>query len=58
MTNFDYLGLRNPQNKLYKRVSMFLDRNGENKWSPMLYTDYMHKIDSKLHKTKRVIIVT
>ena len=29
-TNFDYLGLRDEENKLYKRVNFFLEKNGEN----------------------------
>jgi hypothetical protein len=30
-TNFDYLGLRDESNKLYKRVTLFLERSKENK---------------------------
>jgi hypothetical protein len=29
-TNFDYLGLREESSKLYKKISVFLEKNGEN----------------------------
>ena len=58
ITNFDYLALRSPANKLYKRVSQFLERQGENKYSAVLFSDYMYKIDSHLNKTKRILMAT
>jgi protein involved in ribonucleotide reduction len=45
-SNFDYLGLRDDTNKLYKRVSLFLEKNGEKKHSLSIFTDYMYKISS------------
>ena len=35
-----------------------MERNGENKWSPLIFSDYMYKIDSRLNKTKRIMLVT
>lgn len=58
VTNFDYLALRTETNKLFKRVSQFLMRQGESKYLTVVFSDYMYKIDSKLNKTKRIIIVT
>lgn len=57
-TNFDYLGLRDESNKLFKKVSFFLEKNGENKHSLNIFTDYMYKINSHFSKTKRILIVT
>jgi hypothetical protein len=57
-TNFDYLGLRDESNKLFKRVSYFLDTNGEKQYDLCLFTDYMYKINSHLSKTKRILLVT
>jgi hypothetical protein len=58
INNFDYLSLRSPANKLYKRVSQFLERQGENKWATVIFSDYMYKIDSQLNKTKRILLAT
>lgn len=58
ITNFDYLSLRSPANKLFKRVSQFLERQGENKYASVIFSDYMYKIDSHLNKTKRILLVT
>ena len=35
-----------------------MDKEGENKYSPMLFSDYMYKIDSNLHRTKRILLIT
>ena len=56
--NFDYLGLRDETNKLYKKVSVFLEKNGENKHALSIFTDYMYKINSHYSKNKRLLIVT
>jgi hypothetical protein len=45
-TNFDYLGLRDEENKLYRRVSHFLEKNGEKTTIIAIFTDYMYKINS------------
>ena len=39
-------------------MNVFLDKNGENKHILTIFTDYMYKINSKLGKTKRILIVT
>ena len=57
-TNFDYLGLREESNKLCKLTTRFLEAQGENKHSLVLFTDYMYKINSHLSKTKRILLVT
>jgi hypothetical protein len=57
-TNFDYLGLRDENNKLYKQMNVFLEKNGENRHALTIFTDYMYKINSRLNKTKRILIVT
>lgn len=56
--NFDYLSLRQTHNKLYKRVTNFLEREKENKYSLFIFSDYMYKIDKALSKKKRILIVT
>ena len=45
-TNFDYLGLREESSKLYKKISVFLEKNGENQHAIAVFTDYMYKINS------------
>lgn len=57
VNNFDFLSLRTPSNKLYRRVNVFLDRYKESR-SQLFFTDYMSKIDSKLNKQKRILFVT
>lgn len=39
-------------------MNVFLDKNGENRHALTMFTDYMYKINSKLNKTKRILIVT
>lgn len=39
-------------------MNVFLDKNGENRHAFTMFTDYMYKINSKLNKTKRILIVT
>ncbi len=39
-------------------MTLLMERNGENKYSPLVFSDYMYKINSKLNKTKRIIFVT
>lgn len=57
-SNFDYLGLRDESNKLFKRVNLFLEKNMENKHSLTTFTDYMYRISSRLSKSKLILIVT
>ena len=35
-----------------------MERNGESKFSQVVFTDYMYKIDSRLNRTKRILLVT
>lgn len=44
--NFDYLALRTSSNKLFKRVSQFLQRQGESPHLSTVFSDYMYKIDA------------
>lgn len=60
--NFDFLGLRNKDNKYYKRVIRILERYKE---MPMgvqdgmeCFTEYIYKIDTSYNKHKRKILIT
>lgn len=50
--------MRDESNKLFKKMTFFLEKNNENPHALTIFTDYMYKINSHLSKTKRILIVT
>jgi len=58
LTSFDYLGMRNQTNKQFVKLNAVLAKYGENLKSNTIFTEQIMQIDSKMSKTKRILVVT
>jgi hypothetical protein len=58
LTNFDNLGMRNQSNKFYVKLNAVLAKYGENMNPRQVFTEQIMQIDSKMNKTKRLLVVT
>ena len=57
VSDFDSLGLRNPNHRLHQALKRMLEKYGE-QMSTELLTDYMYRFNSKFKKSKRILLVT
>ena len=58
LTNFDYLGMKNPSSKLFPKLNAVLQKNNEDQNTKVIFTEQIFQIDSKMRKNKRIMVVT
>ena len=58
LRDFDFLKLRDPDHKYYKRIFKLLKRYHEDHASTLFFSEHIMKIDTQFEKHKRILVVT